>query len=185
MGFVRYNQSGYIGCSMSERAYRAYESGEMPLSRWTKSELVSEIAAFGAWTVEELEKIKLADLKETFLYLSSWHHTGKYATETDFWAIDEEKASDHNTEIFHVEGKKRSAIEEPDMKCKIVYEEWVGSRRRGRFVEEEAYGILRGNWVWTLYGKKKADGNHVLRIEKYNRAPKGTADTFKRIAKRM
>lgn len=27
---------GYIGNKMSERAYEAYESGEMPLSKWSK-----------------------------------------------------------------------------------------------------------------------------------------------------
>lgn len=28
---------GYIGNKMSERAYEAYESGEKPLSKWTKT----------------------------------------------------------------------------------------------------------------------------------------------------
>ena len=31
---------GYIGNKMSVRAYEAYESGEKPLSKWTKNDII-------------------------------------------------------------------------------------------------------------------------------------------------
>lgn len=34
---VVYGQKGYLGSSMSVRAAEAYEQGEMPISRWTKT----------------------------------------------------------------------------------------------------------------------------------------------------
>lgn len=34
---VAYGQKGYLGSSMSVRAVEAYEQGEMPISRWTKT----------------------------------------------------------------------------------------------------------------------------------------------------
>lgn len=36
MGAVSYGQAGYVGTSMSARAREAYESGEMPMSKWTR-----------------------------------------------------------------------------------------------------------------------------------------------------
>lgn len=35
--------SGYNGYSMSNRAVAAYESGENPLSKWTKKDLLSHM----------------------------------------------------------------------------------------------------------------------------------------------
>lgn len=34
---------GYIGNKMSVRAYEAYESGEMPLSKWTKTAIINTV----------------------------------------------------------------------------------------------------------------------------------------------
>ncbi len=43
MGLVSYGQGGYVGASMSVRAKTAYESGEMPMSKWTRSAIISAI----------------------------------------------------------------------------------------------------------------------------------------------
>ena len=48
----------YIGFSMSERAKEAYISGEKPLSKWTKKEILSEI--------EETYSIKAAEFCKRF-----------------------------------------------------------------------------------------------------------------------
>lgn len=40
---------GYIGYSMSVRAAEAYQSGEKPLSKWSKSDILAAVkAAYGA-----------------------------------------------------------------------------------------------------------------------------------------
>ena len=43
MGAVSYGQGGYVGVSMSVRAQAAYESGEMPMSKWTRGAIISAI----------------------------------------------------------------------------------------------------------------------------------------------
>lgn len=43
MGAVSYGQAGYAGTSMSVRARAAYESGEMPMSKWTRGAIISAI----------------------------------------------------------------------------------------------------------------------------------------------
>ena len=43
MGAVSYGQAGYVGTSMSVRARAAYESGEMPMSKWTRGAIISAI----------------------------------------------------------------------------------------------------------------------------------------------
>lgn len=48
MGAVGYGQSGYAGASMSVRARQAYESGEMPMSKWTRGAIISAIKDYCA-----------------------------------------------------------------------------------------------------------------------------------------
>ena len=48
--------SGYSGYSMSNRAVDAYEDGEMPLSKWTKKMIISEVVEQEHFTEEELKK---------------------------------------------------------------------------------------------------------------------------------
>lgn len=43
MGAVSYGQAGYVGTSMSVRARAAYESGEMPMSKWTRGAIISAL----------------------------------------------------------------------------------------------------------------------------------------------
>lgn len=43
MAKVRYGQSGYVGCKMSERAQDAYDNGEKPMSKWSKWDILSEL----------------------------------------------------------------------------------------------------------------------------------------------
>lgn len=98
MGMVSYGQTGYIGSSMSENAYAAYLDGEMPMSKWTKKAM---LAVLEEWCDEndrvlpdEIQKLKKSELFERFFWCSSWHHTGKFAAETDFYSIDENAAEE-------------------------------------------------------------------------------------------
>ena len=94
MGRVRYNQNGYSGCSMSTRAVLAYEFGEKPKSKWTKAAMLEAIEE----TCDELEieydpakfRFTKAELFDQFFEWKSWHHTGKYANETDFYGVNED-----------------------------------------------------------------------------------------------
>ena len=94
MGKVYYNQPGYSGCSMSIRAVEAYENGEMPKSKWTKTAMLAAIAdycdMFGIAYDGSVASFKRDALFERFFEYKSWHHTGKYATATDFYGLDED-----------------------------------------------------------------------------------------------
>ena len=43
---VTYGQKGYLGSSMSVRAGEAYEQGEMPISRWTKTAIIQAVKGY-------------------------------------------------------------------------------------------------------------------------------------------
>lgn len=82
--------NGYIGYSMSVRAGEAYKSGERPISKWRKSDIVEEIKELELdnFSMDLLKKLNLKTLKNYVLEISSWHHTGKLFNETDFYSID-------------------------------------------------------------------------------------------------
>ena len=98
MGRVWYGQPGYIGCSMSVNAREAYRSGEKPKSKWTKKAMLEAIEAycrlFDMPYNGEFSKMKKDELFREFFHWTSWHHTGKYANETDFYGLNEEKLVD-------------------------------------------------------------------------------------------
>ena len=81
---------------MSVRAEQAYESGEMPKSKWTKQAM---LAAIHDWLDEHhiqltdkqarnLSKLPRMVMFENLFCASSWHHTSKQFNKTDFYAVD-------------------------------------------------------------------------------------------------
>lgn len=94
MGIVSYGQSGYAGASMSVRARDAYESGEMPMSKWTRSAIISAIkdycADFDLAYNPEIESKSRTQLIGDYLEYKSWHHTGRFARETEFFGLNED-----------------------------------------------------------------------------------------------
>ena len=94
MGSVSYGQSGYVGSSMSVRARAAYESGEMPMSKWTRGAIISAIKdycnEFDLAYNSDIESMTRAQLADRYLEYKSWHHTGRFARETEFFGLDED-----------------------------------------------------------------------------------------------
>lgn len=94
MARVTYGQKGYRGASMSVNAAAAYEAGEMPRSRWTKQATVAALRGYcDEWDLlydPAVESETRAALFDRFIAYSSWHHTGAYARETEFFALDED-----------------------------------------------------------------------------------------------
>ena len=94
MAKVCYNQSGYDCCSMSLNARLAYAQGEMPKSRWTKAAMLDALrdafAEEGVEWDESLERMTKGEMFAQFFEWKSWHHTGKYATVTDFYGVAED-----------------------------------------------------------------------------------------------
>lgn len=141
--------SGYIGYSMSRRAAEAYEGGEMPRSKWTKKAMVAAIEdACDELDLEydpAIEKMKKVELFDTFLYNSSWHHTGKFFNETDFYAIDEDALADRFPELSDEQLEEREATRAAERQA--IEEERLAraaeeNERRNRHREyEEEHGF--------------------------------------------
>ena len=98
---------------MSNNAVHAYNNGEMPISKWNKSDLLkefkkeldnidskylidtySEIIENKKVLYDWLEKQPKEKLQKLLLDKSSWHHTSSYYNETDFYRVDLEIALD-------------------------------------------------------------------------------------------
>lgn len=89
----RDSKGGYQGMSMSNRAIKAYESGQAPLSKWTKEEILEKIDDDG--NLEPLmpliEKMSEKEMKENFLENTAWHHTSGFFNKTSFYGIKSPK----------------------------------------------------------------------------------------------
>ena len=133
--------AGYHNFSMSNNAVTAYSYGEKPLSKWTKGDILKELQDLGA-TDEHMNifrKMRLADLKESVLFKSSWHHTSSYYNQTDFYSVeyDEEK-------IYRLP----EAEKKPDLSEKLVHAhflEWSGTRNHPKCSEHSRWGVIKGN----------------------------------------
>lgn len=145
--------SGYHGWSMSKRATDAYEDGEKPKSRWTKTAMLE---AIGQWADDEdrvlsepVSKMTKAELFDRFLEYSSWHHTSKFANPTDFYSLDvselteasrpktdAEKRAERRASQARVEAERRKAEDRRR-------EEEKRAEAHERFVREfeETFGV--------------------------------------------
>ena len=78
--------AGYCNYSMSNNAVDAYESGEMPMSKWTKTAILDRCGEKAA----QLSPLTVAELRDLLLIPCGWHHTSKHFNRTSFYAIDED-----------------------------------------------------------------------------------------------
>ena len=95
------NDRGYIRQSMSVNAANAYKTGEKPLYKWSKTELVDAISSISENKniIAIIKPLTVKELQDNFLERSSWHHTGAFFSETDFYSIDEKSVSAINKEL--------------------------------------------------------------------------------------
>lgn len=203
MAKVRYGQSGYVGCKMSERAKEAYDSGERPMSKWNKWDIICELENdLDDDAIAKLSKYSAQALKNVCLEWTSWHHTGSYANETDFYSVmdgrnadldqvfsdlDEEEKVLKEARIRQREEKR--LLESTEEKCYFEFGVWTGTKKHPKLDYHKAYGIKKGVWIYYMDGsflkKKKASGNYVNVLQTYNRAPIGKAYIFNKIKKEL
>lgn len=79
---------------MSVRAGEAYEQGEMPISRWTKTAIIQAVKGycfdFDLAYDPDIEKKTKAELTKEFLEYKSWHHSSRTAREVEFFGLNED-----------------------------------------------------------------------------------------------
>lgn len=107
---IRYSEElegGYNNTKhMSNRAVRAYENSEMPISKWNGQALdeAIEYTSDASQEVVDILKSLPVEAKKNLLKWSSWHHTGIFFNETDFYTIgDLSDVSVKDAEIYRDE----------------------------------------------------------------------------------
>ena len=171
--------AGYYNYSMSNNAVIAYATGEKPYSKWTKADILEEIP-------EELKgiakKLTVAELKKLFLDRTSWHHTSSHFNKTDFYSVDAESIT--ADQIAAVIANRTKAEKKPVqlVKARVHYLTWEGARKHPRAVYHEEYALLNEKWAFTPDGRKIRSANGFYVIATYDKAPKGTAEEFKKLA---
>lgn len=169
--------AGYNGFSMSNNAVAAYESGEKPLSKWTKSEIleaIEEAVSDGELVLQcsfdKLKKVPVKVLKNMCLKYSSWHHTSNHYNKTDFYSLALEyieKITDERIEKEIAECKQDKKQEPVEEKWKCAFLEWGGTRKHPKATEHIEIGIVKGEWFYRTDGsKKKTSANGFRFIEK-------------------
>jgi len=95
--------AGYSGYSMSNNALEAYDSGMMPLSKWTKKAIIGQ-AIFDGYSEEhiaQMAKMTHKKLLEDFIEDSGeWHHTSKFYNATEFYRLKEEEMAFNANKVF-------------------------------------------------------------------------------------
>lgn len=138
---------GYIGKSMSERAAAAYDMGEKPFSKWTKGDIIERLQRLIdsgdlESSDEDMKRIKwltAKTVKYAFLKKTSWHHTGKYYNETDFYDIVDDFSKINLDDLEQIDRWNRSKMAEAKIeKC------------------SEKYAIITYHWTENRGSKKWA-----------------------------
>ena len=184
----RYIKSaGYHGYSMSNNAVAAYEDGEMPLSKWTKSAILNELVEQEANPdiIALAKKMTVAQLKDVFLYKSSWHHTSKMYNITDFYSVNPDAPMDVIENALNTSKPAKEVKPSYDM-AEVSWGEWEGSRNHPKLVNYEGYAIIKEPWAYVIdkYGsvsKKKTSGKHFSIDHYLTDVPQGQEATFNKI----
>ena len=155
--------AGYNGFSMSNNAVAAYEDGEKPLSKWTKTDIFDAINKQEVelkCSIEKLKKLPVKVLKEVCLTYSSWHHTSNHYNKTDFYSLDIdriENLTDDKIEELLLDYKtgKKAESKPLEERWECAFLEWSGSRKHPVATEVIEEGIIKGNWFYRKDGSKK------------------------------
>lgn len=180
--------AGYSGYSMSNNAIAAYDDGEKPLAKWTKIEMLEEIERKieeeeTSLDFETIKKLHKEELKDIFLIYSSWHHTSKMYNRTEFFEISIDDVTNEKIQeaILERAEKPKPTKKEviPFFYADVIFKEWEGSKKYGKFIEIESQAIIQGNNAFLLpYGNRKMVSGKYFKIKKqYTRKPK----TFSKI----
>ena len=124
--------SGYRGYSMSNRASEAYSQGEMPLSRWTKEEIL-DICEDKA---HALSRLTASELRRELLVSAGWHHTSSRCNVTDFYSFDSDALEAMTDERIAsiIADRKPKAPRQPkaearQLKARVSFSVWRGTRK--------------------------------------------------------
>lgn len=126
--------AGYCNYSMSNNAVDAYASGEMPLSKWTKTAILDRCGEKAA----QLSPLTVAELRDLLLISCGWHHTSNHFNRTPFYTIDEDALNEvSDATISGIISARKPKERKPAAPIKtvtaeITYTVWEGHYRNYR-----------------------------------------------------
>lgn len=159
------NKKGYVGNSMSVRAKKAYENNEMPLSAWTKENMIEEIENIIDYhelnlDLNLLKKLTKDQIKNEFMRNSSWHHTGCLFNQTNFYEINEDWVITMTNEKLEqlIQDRKDylEATKEERAKEKEAREERRLAKQQEKEYEKELEELMEFSKYKTMTNFKKA-----------------------------
>lgn len=162
---IRYSEkegmgNGYFGYSMSNNALMAYENGEKPISKWSKSEILEAIQNINPSIYEEASKLDTKSLRDMALVKTSWHHTSKMYNKTNFYSIDEDGIQ--RLTAADVPKYKSEKIPDKTYRGDITYLEWSGTQKHPKADKKtlEDVNILEKGSFYYIYDD---DGKLILK----------------------
>lgn len=159
--------AGYHNYSMSNNAVEAYHTGEKPISKRKKSDIISEInqyrKEFDLPLIDNaiFKKISIKIMRKHFLTCSSWHHTSSHYNKTDFYSIDEDAIDSLTIDTINqlIEQtnleKTEAKLEKQEERWECEYLVWGGTRKHPKAEEVIGTGTIIGNWFYLDKGGKK------------------------------
>lgn len=157
-------EAGYKGYSMSNNAVSAYEHGEKPISKWTKSELLGLIKDSYSDLYDVAKDAPLDVLRKIFLIKTSWHHTSSRYNKTDFYSFNNYVDITEDGIISRINTNKPRAKEDKSDKylADIEYLEWGGTRKRPIPKKIELKDVyVQDNGQWRIIFDE--NGNQLMR----------------------
>lgn len=173
---------GYDGYSMSVNARLAYDRGEKPLSKWTKSSFVDAIKEINPNI--SVSRLNVETLRKDFLTHTGWHHTSKQYNITNFYGINEDYVKSLTQEdvnaIEIVKPKRQNKLEKAIAKKEVKINPDLQRRAARNIVEgyifretkkgenlsrvlQEANDYIRSNKAYpTLLSGSDAEVKSVL-----------------------
>jgi hypothetical protein len=173
---------------MSVNACTAYENGRMPISKWTKGQLLQTFSKFfGEEKTESVTKFPAEVLRAVLLETKEWHHTSGMRNRVDFYGFARRHTKKHKdeeaafarlmSELNEAQRKHKAELatrekpvkvsEIPLEQCEIYRGEWTEKARdfvhRGEINRFQCYGYVRGNNFFCLNKKGELTGQ-VKRI---------------------
>lgn len=148
---------GYHGHSMSKRAAAAYRDGEKPISRWTKTAIVT---AIGEWEESnnrlmtvDYQSMTRDDLIDRYIRYSSWHHTSTMINVTSFYSLSDSLLTADSRGMTAEEIKSRDEAISRQLNVELDEEkrikEDLEASRRAAEAFENTNGYSKTCW-WRL-----------------------------------
>jgi len=181
--------AGYNGYSMSNNAVDAYNDGEMPLSKWNKEAIINAIEDYISdkcyeqhtfrdeqfhFSMENLKKMTIKDLKRVALTYSSWHHTSSHFNQTSFYSLDINEIdtlTDLKIEEIILTSKKQRELDKLEQPKEVKVEKyecefliWSGTKSHPKAKEVREIGIIKGDWFYRVDGTKKSINANGFKI---------------------